>query len=106
MPPRLGRTAQENEFADWLIETISASLNQRTMPKKEMISRGTRQFGLSERRAKALREEVIDHLNAEAWLSAGAPQRQASAHSLILCDLKIVQTILAEKIRQSSPSMT
>jgi hypothetical protein len=73
-PPRLGRTPQENEFADWLIETISAALNRRTMSKKEMISRGTRQFGLSERRAEALREKVIDQLNAKAWSSAGAPR--------------------------------
>jgi hypothetical protein len=72
-PPSLGHTALENAFADWLIETISASPNQRTMSKREVVSRGTRQFGLSERRAKALREKVIDHLNSRAWSKAGAP---------------------------------
>ena len=71
---RLGRTAQEREFVRWLIETISASRHQRTMSKKDMISRGRRQIGLSERRAKALREQVIDHLDAEAWLRGGAPK--------------------------------
>jgi hypothetical protein len=72
-PPPLGQTAPENAFAGWLIETISASPDQRTMSKKEVVSRGTRQFGLSERRAKAVREKVIDHLNARAWSKAGAP---------------------------------
>jgi hypothetical protein len=72
-PPPLGHTALENAFADWLVETISASPNRRTMSKKEVVSRGTRQFGLSERRAKALREKVIDYLDARAWSKAGAP---------------------------------
>ena len=77
-PPRLGRTAQENEYADWLIETMSASLHQRTMPKKEMISRGTRQFGLSERRT------FVNRLSISSMQKAGQVlgRREASVGAL------------------------
>ena len=71
--PSLGHTAPENAFADWLIETISASPNRRTISKEEILSVATRRFGLSEKRAKALREKVIDRLGASAWSKAGAP---------------------------------
>jgi hypothetical protein len=73
-PPR-GRTAQEKEFLNFLIGTISASPNRRTISKEKILSVATRRFDLSERRAKALREDVIDYLDASAWSKAGAPGR-------------------------------
>jgi hypothetical protein len=71
--PPPGRTAQEKEFANFLIGTISASPSRRSISKEEILSVATRRFGLSERRAKALREDVIDYLDASAWSKAGAP---------------------------------
>ena len=71
--PPPGRTAQEKEFANFLIGIISGSPNRRTISKEEILSVATARFGLSERRAKALREYVIDYLDASAWSKAGAP---------------------------------
>ena len=71
--PPPGRTAQEKEFANFLIGIISGSPNRRTISKEEILSVATARFGLSERRAKALREDVIDYLDASAWSKAGAP---------------------------------
>jgi hypothetical protein len=73
-PRRPGRTAQESQFVNWLIEIISASAHQRIVSKEEIILRGMRQFALSQRRAKALREQVIEYLDAKDWSSAGAPK--------------------------------
>ena len=47
--------------------------------KGNLISLRTRRFGLSERRAKALREKVVDHLDATGWSTAGAQGRYAAA---------------------------
>jgi hypothetical protein len=73
--PPLGRTAQENGFATLLKVIFSASPDRRTKSKKELLALGTRRFGLSKRRANAIRESVIDRLGVSAWSRAGAPRR-------------------------------
>ena len=97
--PPPGRTAQEKEFANFLIGTISASPSRRTISKEEILSVATRRFGLSERRAKAFREDVIDYLDASACPRLG--RRQAGhigAPEANFYDFKIVTPIIAENV--------
>jgi hypothetical protein len=76
--PPFGRTPEEIGFIKLLIENISASPNRRTKSKRELVERGMTMFGLSKRRAIALRERVIDWLDARAWSRAGARRRNRS----------------------------
>ena len=76
--PPFGRTPLEIAYEKKLIETIAASLNRRTKSKQELVELGMRIFGLSKRRAIAIRERVIDVLDAKAWSRAGARRRHRS----------------------------
>jgi hypothetical protein len=69
-----GRTRQEIGFGEWLIGAISRSPNRRSQSRDELMLIGTTQFGLSKRRANALREFVVIQLGASAWSEAGAPR--------------------------------
>jgi hypothetical protein len=73
-----GRTRQEIGFEEWLIGMISRSPNRRSHSREEVVSIGATQFGLSRRRAKAIREHVIIQLGASAWSGAGAPRGRRS----------------------------
>jgi hypothetical protein len=74
-PPPLGRTPQEIDFTKLVIEIISGSPDRRTLSKQELVKLGMTRFGLSKRRAIALREQAIDWCGARAWSRAGAPRR-------------------------------
>jgi hypothetical protein len=69
--PPLGRTPAEIGYENKLMEIVSASPDRRTKSKRELIEIGTTVFGLSQRRAAALREQVIDRLGASAWSDPG-----------------------------------
>jgi hypothetical protein len=73
-----GRTPEEIEFVQFMIGIISASPDQRTMSKSELVEVGMTRFHLSGRRASTLRERVIDQLDARAWATAGARRRNRS----------------------------
>jgi hypothetical protein len=73
--PPFGRTPEEIGFTRLLIEIISASPDRRTKSKQELVELGMTVFGLSKRRAIALREQAIDWSDARAWSTAGAPRR-------------------------------
>ncbi|WP_291573968.1 hypothetical protein [Bradyrhizobium sp.] len=77
-PPLFGRTPEEIGFEKRLIEIISGSPDRRTKSKQELVELGRTEFGLSERRAMALRESVIMRLRAKAWCNAGAPKGRQS----------------------------
>ena len=70
-----GWTPAEIGFTGRLIEIISASLDRRTRSIQELVELGMTTFGLSKSRAIVLREQVIDRLDARAWLMGGAPRR-------------------------------
>jgi hypothetical protein len=72
-PPLFGQTPEEIGFEKLLIKIISGSPDRRTKSKQELVELGRTEFGLSERRATALRESVIKRLRAKAWSNAGAP---------------------------------
>jgi hypothetical protein len=72
--PRFGRTVQENEFANWLIDIISRSPNRRTISIAELASLAKNRFNVSEERAKTLRQYVILYTGANAWSKGGAPR--------------------------------
>jgi hypothetical protein len=72
--PRFGRTAQENEFANLLIDIISSSPNRRTMSIAELVSLAKNRFNVSEERAKTLRQYVILDTGANVWSKGGAPR--------------------------------
>ena len=76
--PPCGQTAQEIGFEKILIKIIAVSPDRRTKSKQELLELGTSQFGLSRRRAKALRECVIRKLGARAWSKAGARRHDQS----------------------------
>jgi hypothetical protein len=76
--PPCGETLQEVGFEKILIKIIAASPDRRTKSKHELLELGTTQFGLSRRRAKALRECVIRKLGARAWSKAGARRHDQS----------------------------
>jgi hypothetical protein len=76
--PPFGRTPAEIGYEKKLIETIAASPHRRTNSKQELVELGMTIFGLSKRRAIALRERVIDVLDARAWSRAGARRRNRS----------------------------
>jgi hypothetical protein len=71
--PPIGRTPEEIGFEERLIKIISGSPDRRTKSKQELVELGKTEFGLSQRRATALRESVIMRLRAKAWSNAGAP---------------------------------
>ena len=73
-----GRIPADIGFTGFLIETIAASLDRRTRSIQELAELGMTTFGLSKRRAIALRERVIDMLGARAWSRAGARRRNRS----------------------------
>jgi hypothetical protein len=77
-PPPVGRTPAEIAFSTFLTETIAASPDRRTKSKQELVELGRTGFGLSKRRAIALRERAIDRSDAPAWSSAGAPRHSRS----------------------------
>ena len=77
-PPSVGRTPEEIGFTRLLIEIICASPDRRTKPKQELVELGMTRFGLSKRRAIALRERAIDVSGARAWSRAGAPRHPRS----------------------------
>ena len=76
--PLFGQTPEEIGFEKRLIKIISGSPDRRTKSKPELVELGTSGFGLSQRRANALRERVIDKLGAKAWSRAGAPRGRQS----------------------------
>lgn len=73
-----GRTPGELAFEEFLIRTISGSLDRRTSSRNELLSIGTAEHGLSKRRANAIREHVVAQLGARAWSEAGAPRGRRS----------------------------
>jgi hypothetical protein len=75
VPTPFGRTPAEVGFEKKLSEIISASFDRPTKTRSELIATGMADFGLSRRRAGALREKVIDRLGAIAWKTAGRPRR-------------------------------
>jgi hypothetical protein len=75
VPTPFGRTPAEVGFENKLNEIISASPDRPTKSKSELIKIGMTEFGLSRRRAGALREQVIARLGAFAWKAAGRPRR-------------------------------
>jgi hypothetical protein len=76
--PLFGQTPEEIGFEKRLIKIISGSPDRRTKSKQELVELGTSRFGLSQRRANALRERVIDKLGVKAWSKAGAPRGRQS----------------------------
>jgi hypothetical protein len=72
--PRFGRTAQENELINFLIDILSSSPDQRTMPIAELTSIAKNRFNVSKERAKTLREYLILYTGAYAWSKGGAPR--------------------------------
>ena len=68
-----GQTPAEIDYEKRLTEIISASPNRRTKSRHELVELGAI-FGLSERKAKIIRELVIHKLGAKAWKNAGAPR--------------------------------
>lgn len=74
-PPPFGQTPEEIGFERLLNEIISASPNRPTKLKEELVELGVTVFGLSKRRASALREQVIGRLGARAWSDPGRPRR-------------------------------
>jgi hypothetical protein len=70
-----GRNSAEFGFTGLLIEIISASLDRRTRSIPELAELGMTTFGLSQSRAIVLRKQVIDRLDARAWIKGGAPRR-------------------------------
>jgi hypothetical protein len=70
-----GQTPAEVGFETRLTEIISASPDRRTKSKSELIKIGVTEFGISRRRADALREKVIARLGASAWKASGRPRK-------------------------------
>ena len=70
-----GRTPEETGFTGLLMEIISASPDRRTRSIQELAELGMTMFGLSAVGWIVLREQVIDRLDARAWLRGGAPRR-------------------------------
>jgi hypothetical protein len=77
-PPPFGRTPEEIGFTTVLFEIISASPDRRTKSKLELVELGMTRFGLSKRRAIALREQAIDRCGARAWSRPGARRHHRS----------------------------
>jgi hypothetical protein len=75
VPTPFGRNPAEVGFATKLNKIISASPDRRTKSKSELIKIGMTEFGLSRRRADALREQVIARLGASAWKASGRPRK-------------------------------
>jgi hypothetical protein len=69
-----GRNSAEIDFTTLLIGIISTSLDRRTRSILELTELG-KTFGVSKSRSIVLREQVIDRLDARAWIRGGAPRR-------------------------------
>ena len=74
-PAPIGQTPEEISFENLLTKIISASPDRRTKSKQKLVKLGKTGFGLSEKRAGTLREQVIDRLGASAWSDPGRPRR-------------------------------